>query len=212
MCSDNSATVAWQARGASRRSRAADRLLQILAVRMRKKSRVTLGHKAPRGRAKSPGRHPIAFVWLQRELDCETDSEFLIFFYQTFPLSSQNSWTGFQLDSRVVTKCISELLTKGSPMAEWRQLQKLGREFGGSGKPTAKITECVRTWTAKTFKQSPGSPQDSEHWCDAGNEERRSPQKWCERGSTVSTRRSPWIRDASHYTKQMESTTSSQSN
>ena len=36
LCSDNSATVAWQMRGASRRSVAANRLLRVLAIRMRK--------------------------------------------------------------------------------------------------------------------------------------------------------------------------------
>ena len=35
VCSDNSATVAWQGRGASKRSAVANRLLRILAVRQR---------------------------------------------------------------------------------------------------------------------------------------------------------------------------------
>ena len=212
MCSDNSATVAWQTRGASRRSRAANRLLRILAVRMRKNRASPLVTKHLAGERNHLGDIPSRSFGYSESWHCETDSAFLKFFDQTFPLPSQNSWTGFQLGSRVVTKCISELLTKGSPMAEWRQLPKLGREFGGSGKPTAKITECVRTWTAKTFKQSPGSPPDSGQWCDAESEGRQSPQEWCARGSAVSTRRSPWTRDASHCTKQMGSTTSSQSN
>ena len=36
-CSDNSATVAWQGRGASKRSRVANRLLRVMAIRLRKK-------------------------------------------------------------------------------------------------------------------------------------------------------------------------------
>ena len=39
LCSDNSATVSWQMRGASKRSAVINRLLRVLAIHMRKAER-----------------------------------------------------------------------------------------------------------------------------------------------------------------------------
>ena len=44
LCSDNSATVSWQMRGASRRSAVANRLLRVLAIRTRKNRTSPLVH------------------------------------------------------------------------------------------------------------------------------------------------------------------------
>ena len=61
VCSDNSATVAWQGRGASKRSAVANRLLRILVVRQR----VTGRPRSSRGT--SPG---SATTWATSPRDC----------------------------------------------------------------------------------------------------------------------------------------------
>ena len=71
--------------------------------------------------------------------------EFLVSFDKNSSLEIQNFWTGFHLDPEVITKYISELLTKGSPRVDWGLISKLGRDFVKNGKPSTKITECVPT-------------------------------------------------------------------
>jgi hypothetical protein len=212
MCSDNSPTVAWQTRGASKQSDVANRLLRILAIRMRVKRASPLVTKHLAGERNHLGDMPSRSFGYNAKWHCERDIEFLALFNQTFPLPAQNSWTGFQIDPRVSRKCISELLTGGSPMEEWRQLPTLGSEYGQSGRPSARITECVRAWTGKTLKQSPGWRRDSEGKSGVGRGKLdKSALEWSARDSGASRRRSQWTRVNSHCIKRTGPTTSSPS-
>ena len=79
MCSDNSATVAWQTLGASKRSKVANRLLRILAVRMRKNRVSTLVTKHLAGERNHLGDILSRSFGYSQSWHCETDSELLIF-------------------------------------------------------------------------------------------------------------------------------------
>ena len=128
------------------------------------------------------------------------DTDFLTFFNQTFPLPSQNSWTGFRFTSAVSTKVMQEKLTRGLSMGKWRRLPKIGRRFGGSGRPIANMSKCLHTWTAVTSKPSPGLPQ-----CLEGTSKRTNGAGWSALDSSAlvvgeSTRQLLWTQAANPST------------
>ena len=127
----------------------------------------------------------------------ENDNDFLTFFNSHFPLPEQNLWTGFQVVSRVMR----ELLTQGSPMAEWRQLPTLGAKYGPNGWPTANISECLRTWMAATFDELHASQQCSQAAFKKVNEERPSELVTFVPDSGASERRSQWTPGGSRSTR-----------
>ena len=206
-CSDNSATVSWQARGASKRSRVANRLLRVLAIRLRVNRASPLMTKHITGDQNGLGDIPSWSYGYKAEWHHKIDIDFLAYFNKTFPLPSKNCWTGYRLHSAVSTKVMRELLTGGSSMDEWRQLPTLGRKFGRIGKPTAIPSKYLRTWTTAISKQSPGSPQCSEEGSEKASAESPSALHTFGQGSAASPRRSPWTQDASPSTKRMASTT-----
>ena len=200
VCSDNSATVAWQGRGASKRSIVANRLLRILAIRQRVNRTSPLVTRHLAGVRNHLGDIPSRSFGYKAEWHFLNDCDFLAFFNRTFPLPQKNSWTGFRLSDAVVTKVICELLTQESSMEEWRQLPKLGRRYGRSGRPTSDLSECLRTWTAATFRPSQGSPRCSGATCERADEESPSALVRFEPASGPSTRRSRWTPAASPST------------
>ena len=201
ICSDNSATVAWQMRGASKRSAKANRLLRVLAIRLRVNRASPLVTRHLAGDRNALGDIPSRSFGYKAEWHFKSDIDFLSYFSKTFPLPDQNCWTGFRLNGAVSTKVISELLTPGSSMAEWRRLPKLGERYGKSGRPTADISTYLRTWTSVISKPSHESPQVSEG--TSGKERGESPSalEWFEPASGASTRRSRWREAPSHSTK-----------
>ena len=197
MWSDNSATVSWQTRWASRRSRVANRLLRVLAIRMRANRASPLVTRHLAGERNRLGDIPSRSYGYKAEWHFEEDDAFLANFNTLFPLPAQNCWTGFRLDSGVVSRVMRELLTQGSSMAEWRRLPKLGRKYGPSGRPTAALSTCLRTWMAATSRQSPELPPCSEAASGKADEDEPSRPVRFEPASAASERRSPWTRAAS---------------
>ena len=114
LCSDNFATVSWQMRGASRRSAVANRLLRVLAIRMRKKRASPLVTRHLAGKRNHLGDIPSISFGYKKEWHFEKDRGFLAYFNKTFPLPNKNIWTGFRLKSTAVTKVTRKLLTQGS--------------------------------------------------------------------------------------------------
>jgi len=201
VCSDNSATVAWQMRGASKRSAVANRLLRVLAIRLRVNRASPLVTRHLAGERNALGDIPSRSFGYKAEWKFDSDIDFLAYFNKTFPLPDQNSWTGFHLNGAVSTKVISELLTRGSSMAEWRRLPTLGKKYGTNGRPTADISKYLRTWTSVIFRPSPECPLDLEATSEKANEESPSALEWFEPASGVSTRRSLWREAPNHSIK-----------
>ena len=192
VCSDNSATVAWQTKGASKRSDAANRLLRILAIRLRANRASPLVTRHLAGDRNKLGDIPSRSFGYKAVWHFDHDDDFLHYFNTTFPLPNQNCWTGFRLNSAVSSKVICELLTQGSPMAEWRRLPTIGKRYGASGKPIADISACLPTWTSAITGPSPGSPRPSQDTSAKAEEESPSALAMFEPNSATSTRRSRW--------------------
>ena len=104
--------------GASKQSDVVNRLLRILVICMRVKRASPMVTKHLAGERNHLGNMPSRTFGYNAKWHRESDADFLTLFNETFPLPAQNSWTGFQIDPEVSKKCISELLTKGSPMEE----------------------------------------------------------------------------------------------
>ena len=81
------------------------------------------------------------------------DIDLLAFVNRKFSLSSQNYWAECPLANGFYSKVMQELMTLGSPMAEWRQLLKLGNKYGNSGKPNVSLSKYLPTWTAVISEQ-----------------------------------------------------------
>ncbi len=198
--SDNSPTIAWTSRWASKRSAAANRLLRVLAICHRENRGSPLVARHLAGIRNRLGDILSRSFGYKDEWHFTSDDAFLSFFNTTFPLPNKNSWTGFRLTSAIATKAMRELLTGGSPMAEWNRLPKIGRTYGKNGRSTAAIWECLRTWTAAPSETSPASQPCLADDSDKESEGTRSRQPMFEQGSVTSTRRSPWTRETSRST------------
>ena len=205
--SDNTPTVAWTTRWASRRSAAANRLLRILAIRHREKRASPLVARHLAGELNTLGDIPSRSFGYKAEWHFVEDDAFLTFFNQKFPLPLKNSWQGFRLTSAVATKVTNELLTEASSMAEWRRLAKLGRRYGRSGRSIATTSACLPTSRASTSNASPESPRRSEEGSARAREGGLSALGTFAPASGTSTRRSPWTQGASPSTNKTESTT-----
>ena len=131
----------------------------------------------------------------------ENDNEFLTSFNSHFPLPEQNLWTGFRLNSEVVSRVMRELLTQGSPMAEWRRLPTLGVKYGKSGWPTTNLSECLRTWTAVTFEELHALQQCLQAAFAKASEESPSELVTFTPASGASEGRSQWTQGGRRSTK-----------
>ena len=100
------------------------------------------------------------------------DDDSLDIFNNTFPLPSQNSWTGFRLANGVASKVIQELLMLGWSMVEWRRLPKLRVKYGKNGKPLVDLSACLRTWTTATSR-----PLQESQQCLGGTSKKGSEEK-----------------------------------
>jgi hypothetical protein len=109
--SDNSPTVHWVERMASRSSKIAMQLIRALALRLQltKASPLTPLHIA--GVQNAMTDIPSRSFGSQRQWFCETDTDLRALFNKLFPLPQQASWNVFQPSRDICTKVISVLRT-----------------------------------------------------------------------------------------------------
>ena len=84
LCSDNSATVSWQMRGASRRSAVANRLLRVLAIRTRKNRASSLVTCHLVGKRNHLGDIPSRSFGYKKEWHFEKDKKILLILTKRF--------------------------------------------------------------------------------------------------------------------------------
>ena len=137
--SDNSPTVSWVTRLASRRSLIAEHLVQALALRLKASRTCPIMALHIEGKRNAISDVPSRSFSSNLAWHHESDSDFLTLFNSLFPLPSQNSWTGFCLNSKVVMRVISMLRTQHSDLEEWRRLPKTGTHVGIIGMPMSNL-------------------------------------------------------------------------
>ena len=195
--SDNSPTVHWVQRMASKQSTIAMQLIRALALRLQ------LTQASPLTPLHISGIHnamtdiPSRSFGSEAKWFCKTEEDLRSLFNARFPLPSQASWNVFQLSHGISTKVISVLRTKVSTTDEWRRLPPKGTMLGTIGAPMSHLwdwTLYYRTHhTPSKCEQSLDLQDDSEQ--DTTAEDAKSRLRQSIALSLPLARRSPWPRD-----------------
>ena len=196
--SDNTPTVSWVDRLASKQSKTAGGLLRALSFRMRQKRASPLTALHIRGKHNSIADIPSRSFGGTPAWHCRDDKSFLTLFDNKFPLPQQNSWQLFQIAPGVVTRVISILRTTDTAMDAWLRLPNLGKSIGGIGKPMSGLYQ----WSLTYRQPPPGSKTASERSQvllatsdrDSAAEDARLQLQTALRLSQPLVRRSPWTR------------------
>ena len=164
--SDNSPTVSWVTKMASRKSRVAAQLVRALALRL------NISRSCPLTPVHIPGVEnaltdiPSRSFGSVPEWHCKSDNDLLTLFNSKFPLPNQASWTIFQFDTRVTTRVISALQMKGITLDEWQRLPTIGRHIGQIGPSMSNLWDWTLTYRGFSTRQKCESLQDSPHESD----------------------------------------------
>jgi len=85
---------------------------------------------------------------------------------QSMPQSSQNSWTGFRMNSKVVMRMISTLQTQHSDLEGWRRLPKIGIHVGTTGVRMSNLWEWTHIYRLPPSDYAAGASWDTWHASD----------------------------------------------
>ena len=197
LLSDNSPSVAWVDKMASKRSRPAGELLRVLARRLfaTKACPITPLH--------IPGRHnrisdiPSRSFGYKKEWHFVDDNEFLTFFNSQFPLPDQQLWQMCQPSTKISSRICHSLLTPGSGTLDWRKLPKLATNIGGTGSSSRGLWEWILTSTQELSpttngsgpSPSSGQPSDKDFMATVN----KLLAEQLARQSPPLDRRSPWL-------------------
>ena len=158
--SDNSPTVSWVDRLASRKSRVAARLVRALALRL------NLHRACPLTPVHIPGVEnaladiPSRSFGSNSDWFCQDESALLTLFSRKFPLPRQASWTAFRFTKKMTTRLISVLQMKDFTLAEWRRLPKIGQHIGDSGQDIAGLWDWTLTYRGLSTRNGCVPSQD----------------------------------------------------
>ena len=155
--SDNSPTVSWVRRMASRRSLVAEQLIRGLALRMKLCGVSPLTPFHIRGVYNSMTDIPSRSWGSNPAWHCQSPTDLRNLFNSTFPLPNQASWNVFLVSKELSTRVISVLRHRHLSLGEWRRLPQPGRNIG----PIGPATSDLWTWTLSyrtNRTKTPSSP------------------------------------------------------
>ncbi len=116
--SDNSPTVGWVRRLATRGSLVSAHLIWALALRLKLKGTCPLTPLHIAGEENLMTDIPSRSFGSEPKWCCKSNHDLLTLFNTLFPLPSQNSWTVFQLSSAISMRVTSVLLMKDFTLEE----------------------------------------------------------------------------------------------
>ena len=131
--SDNSPSVSWVTKMASRKSQVMAQLVRALALRLNIEQTCPLTPVHIPGIKNALTDIPSRSFGSVKEWECKLDTDFLTLFNNKFPLPQQASWTVFRFGSKMIPRVISALQMKGIMLAEWQRLPKIGKHIGQIG-------------------------------------------------------------------------------
>jgi hypothetical protein len=192
--SDNSPTVSWVKRLASKRSTVAAQLLRALALRLKatQVSPLTPLHIA--GCQNSMTDIPSRSWGSEPKWYCRSDTDLRRLFDSSFPLPNQGSWSVYRPSFATSMRVISVLRMTASLLEEWRRLPEIGRYTGAIGPPIAGLWEWSLTFRMPLSTPRCGSSQDLLHESEVATmvEENKLQLARSVRRSRPLARRSPW--------------------
>jgi hypothetical protein len=157
---DNSPSISWVARLASKWCLVAKNLVQALALCLKIQHACPLTPIHVEGKRNANSDVPSQSFGSNPAWKCNTDNDLLTLFNPLFPLPNQNSWTIFCLNCEVVTHVTSTLRTKPFDLTKWRRLLKVGRHIGQIGAPMSNLWRWIRTLTTHPSKPECDASRD----------------------------------------------------
>jgi hypothetical protein len=142
---DNSPTIGWVTRLASKQSLVAKHLIQALALQLKIQRACMLTPIHIEGKRNAISDVPSRSFRSNPAWHCKTDAALLTLFNPMFPLPNQNSWTVFQLNCKVVIRVTSALRMTHFAVDDWRRLPKSGWHVGKIGVRMSNLWEWIRT-------------------------------------------------------------------
>jgi hypothetical protein len=118
--SNNSPTVGWVRRLATRGSLVLAHLIRALALRLKLNSTCPITPLHIAGEDNSMTDIPLRSFGSEPQWFCRTNNDLLTLFNTTFPLPNQSSWNVFQLSYALSTRMTSVLPMKDFTLEEWR--------------------------------------------------------------------------------------------
>ena len=194
LISDNTPTVHWVQRMASKHSRVAMHLVRALSFRLqaRRCSPLTPLHIAGVDNALTDV--PSRSFGSEPRWACKDDRELLTMFNLMFPLPNQASWTVFHPSTKISTRLISVLQTTHTDLDVWRRLPPLGTNTGPIGSPTSHLWDWTHTFKKQSSPINHAPSPDSQHESapDTSDEAIKSQLQQLLARSRPLERRSPW--------------------
>jgi hypothetical protein len=157
--SDNTPTVDWVTRLASKKSTIAEHLIQALALHLKSQWACPLTPMHIEGKHNAIADVPSRLFGSNPVWHCNIYSDLLTLFNSMFPLPNQLSWTVFHLNCRVVTHVILALQMKPFALDNWRQLPKVGRHVGNIGAPMSNLWGWIHTFSTPPSKHGSNASQ-----------------------------------------------------
>jgi hypothetical protein len=158
---DNSPTVSWVEKMASKKSRIAAKLVCALALRLNITKTCPLTWVHIPGMENSLTDIPSRSFGSVKEWACNNDNYFLTLFNRTFPLPNQALWTTFCFTTKMTIHVISVLRMKGTTLDKWQQLPKIGQHTGDIGQTMSGLWDWTLIYRGLGTRRTCASSLDS---------------------------------------------------
>jgi len=158
---DNSPTIGWATKLASKRSTVAEHLVQALALQAKQQKVCPFTPIHIAGKRMAIADIPSRSFGSNPAWHCTSDDELLTLFNSTFPLPLQQSWTVFHMDCRTVMRVISALRMQPFVLDDWRRLPSPGKLVGKIGQPTSHLWDLIRFYNRQPSNNEFAASQDS---------------------------------------------------
>ena len=139
--SNNSPTVGWVHRLATRGTMVSAHLIRALALQLKLNGNCPITPLHIAGEENSMTDIPSRSFGSEPKWHCKSNTNLLILFNNLFPIPSKNSWTVFQISYAVGMQVTSVLQMKDFTLEEWRRLPKVGKHVGAAGMPMLHLWE-----------------------------------------------------------------------
>jgi hypothetical protein len=203
---DNTSAVAWSLKLRTSKSKVAGRLIRFLGLRMHARQASSLLSLHIAGTSNKMA--DVVSRAFKNGQYFYAQTNLVNYFNTNFPLSKPNSWKEFQIPTNLVSRVISCLLGKPSPMASLLRLPVIDKNTGAIGAATllssGSIPSCLMHLAPTETKSSVPSEQMSEQAPMA--EELRSKFRPLRTLSRPSARPSSWLANAVRSTEKIKNT------
>jgi hypothetical protein len=158
---NNSPTIGWATKLASKRSTVAEHLVQALALRAKLQKACPFTPLHISGKQNAIADIPSRLFGSNPVWHCKTNNALLTLFNSTFPLPAQQSWTVFHLNCKTVMRVISALWMQPFVLDNWRRLPSPGKLVGEIGKPTSHLWESILIYNRQLSNDESKASLDS---------------------------------------------------